>query len=231
MVALVNQQTAPPAIRPIAWTRLLVVLFLVLATQLILHSSREISRRPILRPLTEFPRQLGTWEVRGSHRSAADVVAQLGMDEYINLDFSDTAGRTISLYVAYYGAIGNGSGYHSPKNCLPGGGWRIHASDIIRIPGPGNAGVPVNRLTIANRQERQSVLYWYQNRGRIIASEYQDKIYLVLDALLRGRRDGAFVRIMSTSLEGAATVSETELQGFATGAMAELTRFLPGARP
>jgi hypothetical protein len=41
------------------------------------------------------------------------------------------------------------------------------------------------------------MIYWYQGRGRIVASEYQDKVYTVLDSVLRRRSDGAMVRIMT----------------------------------
>jgi len=74
----------------------------------------------------------------------------------------------------------------------------------------------------------QLVIYWYQNRSRIIASEYWEKIYLVLDALLMHRRDGAFIRIMAyTSPEGIAE-TEAELKEFACAVMDKLKEYLPG---
>ena len=39
------------------------------------------------------------------------------------------------------------------------------------------------------------MLYWYQNRDRIIASEYLGKIYLVWDALRQGQVSGSIVRL------------------------------------
>ncbi len=40
----------------------------------------------------------------------------------------------------------------------------------------------VSEMLIRSGPNYQVVLYWYQNKGRIIASEYWEKIYLVLDA-------------------------------------------------
>ena len=39
------------------------------------------------------------------------------------------------------------------------------------------------------------MLYWYQSHGRIVASEYWGKFYLVYDALRLNRTDAALVRI------------------------------------
>ena len=33
------------------------------------------------------------------------------------------AAAPVWLYVGYYGSQRTGATYHSPKNCLPGGGW------------------------------------------------------------------------------------------------------------
>jgi EpsI family protein len=43
--------------------------------------------------------------------------------------------------------------------------------------------------------DRQLYLFWYHGRGRIYASEYWNKIYLILDALTKKRTDGALVRV------------------------------------
>ena len=39
------------------------------------------------------------------------------------------------------------------------------------------------------------MLYWYQAHGRIVASEYWGKFYLVYDALRLNRTDAALIRI------------------------------------
>jgi len=44
--------------------------------------------------------------------------------------------------------------------------------------------------------QRALVLYWYQSRDRVIASEYIGKVLLVRDALFSGRTSGSIVRIV-----------------------------------
>jgi EpsI family protein len=43
--------------------------------------------------------------------------------------------------------------------------------------------------------DRQLYLFWYHGRGRVYASEYWNKIYLIWDGLNKRRTDGALIRI------------------------------------
>ncbi|PIE59078.1 MAG: EpsI family protein, partial [Desulfobulbus propionicus] len=74
----------------------------------------------------------------------------------------------------------------------------------------------------------QVVFYWFQNRGRIIGSEYWEKIYLIWDALTKGRRDGAFVRIISMVDGDGISAAEQRVAAFAEMVIPELEQFLPG---
>ena len=42
------------------------------------------------------------------------------------------------------------------------------------------------------------MIYWYQGRGRIEASEYRDKLNTIWDSTFRRRSDGAMVRVMTS---------------------------------
>lgn len=154
----------------------------------------------------------------------------LGVDDYIDYSYYDGNGNSVNLYVGFYESVGTGGGYHSPKNCLPGGGWGINSTKEIKITPRNTTGQPVkvSEMVIRNGNEYQVTLYWFQNRGRIIASEYWEKIYLVLDALLKNRRDGAFVRLMAYAPDGDIKIAEKSLNRFAELALPELTKFLPG---
>ena len=75
---------------------------------------------------------------------------------------------------------------------------------------PGAPRTPINRVVIEKGFDRQLILYWYQDRGRVVASEYAAKGYLIWDATTRNRTDGALVRI-STPVVG----TEEEAYGHA----------------
>ena len=85
-------------------------------------------------------------------------------------------------------------------------------------------------MRIQNGGDKQIVMYWYQNRGRIIASEYMEKFYLIVDALRLGRRDGAFIRLMATVQNDDILASEQKLQDFAEEIIPLLRQHLPGEK-
>src|SRR5262249_42171795 len=64
----------------------------------------------------------------------------------------------------------------------------------------GPQSITVNRYVVQKGLDRQSVLYWYQGRGRVVASEYLSKFFLVYDALRFNRSDAALVRVVSPRL-------------------------------
>ncbi len=154
----------------------------------------------------------------------------LGMSDYIEYNYTAPHLPPVNFYVAFYESVGTGGGYHSPKNCLPGSGWGIDSVKTLQIH-PANRPKPVTVATmvIRNRNAYQVVVYWYQNRGRIIHSEYKEKVHQVIDAVLNQRRDGAFVRLIAPAPDGNIQQTEAALGAFASQAMAELDNFLPGS--
>lgn len=209
--------------------RVLMVLALLVTTYLLLQGVSGTVRTPIKQSLNNFPSTLGEWKVLSSRASTDEVVKMLGVDDYVEYNYANPAGRALNFYAAFYESVGTGGGYHSPKNCIPGGGWGIDSVKTVQLsPTDGRAPVTVSEMIIRNRNEYQVVMYWYQNRGRIIGSEYWEKIYLVLDAVLMKRRDGTFVRLMAPVANGTIEQTEQQLQGFAPLAMKELEGFLPG---
>jgi EpsI family protein len=122
-----------------------------------------------------------------------------GMDNYVMRLFmpagAPESAALFSVYVGYYMRQFQGHTIHSPKNCLPGGGWEPLVSgtqEITTASGP----VSVNRYLIGNGKSRAVVFYWYQGRGRVQANEYRVKWDLLRDQALQGRSDEALVRIM-----------------------------------
>ena len=86
--------------------------------------------------------------------------------------------------------------------------------------------IEVNRLEIQKGAERQVMLYWYQSRGRVIASEYWSKLFTVSDAIRLNRTDGSFVRVITPVL-GDAQAVEAPLTAFVTALFPKLHNHLP----
>jgi exosortase D (VPLPA-CTERM-specific) len=173
-----------------------------------------------------FPPTLGPWQGRAS--SLDDWAEQsLGFDDYLFSDYSRPDGRAVNLYVAYYASQRKGESPHSPLVCIPGDGWLV--TDLRRASYD-DAGVEVqlNRAVIQKDATKQIVYYWYDERGRKIASEYWSKWYLLSDAILKNRSDGALVRLMTVVAPGELeSEADARLRQFIRELLPRLTAFLP----
>jgi EpsI family protein len=178
--------------------------------------------------LKNFPMKIAAWEKFGSdERFDGQTESVLRADDYLLRNYRSTDGHVASFYVGYYATQRNGASYHSPLNCLPGAGWSMsEPSRTIIRPADGRPEFEANRYVIQNGRDRQLMLYWYQGRGRAVASEYWGKVYTVLDSLRRRRSDGSMVRITVPvgSSEAAATETATR---FAADISTVLPEFIP----
>ncbi len=184
---------------------------------------------PPRRPLAEFPHQLGNWEAMRDETIDADTLAVLKANDYLVRTYRNKAGEPADLFIAYYRAQHAGESMHSPKNCLPGSGFQAVQNDRVLL-GTDGRGRPIwlNRYVVEKDGQRMLALYWYQENGRTIASEYWGKIYMVWDTFRTGRRDGAIVRIsvpMTARGDGGAALN-TALD-FARASSPYLSRFIP----
>jgi EpsI family protein len=190
----------------------------------------------ILQPLNNFPDQIGEWKQTHTRPADQKIIDVLGVADSIDYTYKDKKGNYVNLYVGFYESVGTTGTYHSPKNCIPGGGWGIAKTKTAQIspeksPSDNRANlVNISEMIIRNRNQYQVVFYWYQNRGRIISSEYWEKIYLVLDALKMKRRDGSFVRLMAQASDGDITKAEEILIDFSEQVIPQLDNFLPGKK-
>ena len=145
-----------------------------------------------------FPLRIDSW--RGRDQKIDRVYEdELKTTDYLMANFRnvDEPGSMVNLWIAYYANQRKGASVHSPRSCLPGGGWQIEQFDQHRIEnvGPAGEGMTVNRAVIAQGDSRQLVYYWFVERGRVQTNEYAVKWYIFWDALTRNRTDGALVRV------------------------------------
>ncbi len=154
----------------------------------------KVSRRA----LAEMPAQVGSWRQAGAdQRFDAQTESVLRADDYLSRTYTSAEGRAASFYVGYYATQRTGATYHSPLNCLPGSGWEMNEAARVSIqPADGSPAFEANRYIVENGDDRQLLVYWYQGRGRKVASEYWGKFYTVVDSIRLRRSDGAMVRVM-----------------------------------
>ncbi len=156
---------------------------------------------PIRTPFEQFPMQIGEWQGYRQPPMEPRVLAVLGVNDYLMRGYYKSPREAAGLYIGYYESQRQGDTIHSPLNCMPGAGWTPVSQTTMRVPvesgAPGaESEIEINRYIIEKGVDSQLVLYWYQSHGRIIASEYVSKFFLVRDAITLNRTDGSLVRVI-----------------------------------
>lgn len=184
---------------------------------------------PARASFVEFPLALTGWTgVQG--RVEQIYLDVLKVDDYFIADFADGAGQAINLYMTYYESQRKGQSAHSPKTCIPGGGWQIGDFSSLEIAGGHAEGAPlsVNRAIIRKGESQQLVYYWFQQRGRIITNEYLVKWFLFWDSLVMNRTDGAMVRLVAPiTSQGDVVAADAKMQAFVRTVAMQLPRYIP----
>jgi len=165
-------------------------------------------------PFSMFPMSLpGGWSGRPD-RLEPDVVATLAVDDYIIANYTRAGEPWVNFYTAYYQSQSGGQSSHSPRTCIPGGGWSIKQIDEVPLTLLAPSQMPsadttsatldavplptvVNRAVIQKGEQRQLVYYWFRQRGRVMTNEFAVKWFILKDGITRDRSDGALVRLVT----------------------------------
>ena len=176
------------------------------------------------RPLQSFPLVLCNWS--GTDRPfEAQSVQELGADDYLNRIYRGGA-QPVELYIGFYRDEHSGDAIHSPRNCLPGAGWDPVHSAKLQIGSTNGRAVLVNEYLVQKGSERDLALYWYESHGRVVASEYLAKFWLVADAIRGKGTDGALIRIWTSAADGESSAKDRAM-AFAQSVQQRLNDFLP----
>lgn len=178
--------------------RFWIVVILLLATGIyvnILRYSRVFGPESV--DLIEIPLNIRNWQIGETiflNQKTKDV---LRSDQDVWRTYVNSSGQTVVLFVSYFKDQKYGAQIHSPKHCLPGGGWKIMDKEIyqIEIHNSPLYKLKVNKLIVSNNGYNELILYWFWTRSGIITSEYHLKLNLAKNALLSKPTDAAFVRI------------------------------------
>lgn len=167
-----------------------VIAVLLIATIVLVQISRSSAEAPAGRmPLVDFPLSIGGWKgVSGSLE--VGITDFLELSDYVIADFR-RGEEIVNLYIAYYDTLSEGAFPHSPKLCIPGGGWEIENISQIKIGDD-----DLRRVLINRNNNRQIVYYWYQQGDRFIPDEYQLKWNTFVRAFRSGRSDTSLVRLV-----------------------------------
>lgn len=179
-----------------------------------------------LKPLDSFPQSIGEFRAAGDQQFDHEVLAALGVDHYIMREYRDGSGYPLWLYVGYYESQAEGQMIHSPKHCMPGSGWNSLKSFVIDIESPHGKKIGISQMFLQKGLDKQLAHYWYQGRGRVVADEYVDRGYMVLDSLTKRRTDEALIRITGPGNDYEADVAKQ--LAFAKALLPVLDQYLAG---
>ncbi|HMY37778.1 MAG TPA: VPLPA-CTERM-specific exosortase XrtD [Marinagarivorans sp.] len=203
---------------------------LALVVSAVAYFTPEAGLKTISRaPFSSFELELGHWSgVRAPIEQR--YIDELKFDDYLSVDYKNNHQDAINLYVAFYNSQSAGQSAHSPRSCIPAGGWEIQNAATINLPNVKSPGVDleINRLQVKKGDTRLMVYYFFNQRHRHLTNEFLVKWYLMWDAITLHRKDGALVRISfvtdrNTTLEQA----DQRAIDFLTLAYPKLNRHIP----
>lgn len=207
--------------------RPIVSIALLLGTLLFIQLRSRGEAFPIRQSLDAFPLSVGSWQGREATIFEVGILNVLKVKDYLMRRFVDQDGRSLWLYIGYWDNQKKGAQPHSPRNCLPGGGWEPLEAAKVQIAIPGlDRPITVNRYLIQKDQAQQLVFYWYQQQGKVIAGEVAARIDMVKNAIASNRTDGSLVRV-SGPVHGSVAQTSEELTGFIQAMYPILGQFLP----
>ena len=137
----------------------------------------------------------------------------------------------MEFFSAWYADQSKG-GVHSPEICLPGGGWEIAWLERTDISASLNLETPfeINRAIIQKGETRMMVYYWFDQKGRKVAWDFEAKFWLMVDGITTGRTDGALVRLTTQiGRDEADADAEARLMDVLRNVLEPLPRFIPDA--
>lgn len=166
-----------------------VVVLMVLAIFFIKPLGARDDFFPQRKNFSLFPSELDEWY---GVRSSLDfkTIDFLGLSDYALIDFHDKNNQMVNFYIAYYQTQKHGVVPHSPKLCIPGGGWQITNLDDAQYNG-----IRFNRVVIDKGNSRQLVYYWYKIGNKNISNEYLLKWVTFMSSLNLRRTDVALIRL------------------------------------
>jgi len=131
------------------------------------------------------------------------VARVLAADATLHRRYRRADGAEIWLFLAYFAQQQVNSQIHSPRNCLPAGGWTVTRlkNETLAL---GDRAQPAMHMRIQSQGRAQDVVYWFRTPRGTLAGEYALKWDLVRSALARRPTNAAFVRYNAAAVDSLA---------------------------
>lgn len=176
-----------------------------------------------------FPLTVGPWQGKFVPLEQR-YIDELKFDDYLSARYTNSDGAVLDFYVSYYNSQSAGQSAHSPRSCIPAGGWEIQDVSTIELPNFASSGksLPLNRMQVQKGDTRLMVYYLFKQRHRVVTNEFLVKWYLFWDAVWLKRKDGALIRV-SFQIDSSALGSESDQRAeeFLSRVYPDINRYVP----
>jgi EpsI family protein len=200
------------------------VLGLVAATLLLSEWTRGAANQIALPDLEPIARRLGNSD------AISDKPAEPYRDPYAETVVSRvyrSQQNDIELFVGYRARQFGIERLRSPKLVFPEG-WEYASLGPVDIPLASGRSIDAIWVETRKGAARNLVLFWYQVRGSLLASDLSNRLELLRGLLFHGRTDGAVIRL-STPVRDPESLEQAKrrLLSFSASLQPELNRVLP----
>lgn len=198
------------------------ILLTAAALYLNLHKDLEV---PINKTFDQFPRVVSGWHMTQEFAMPDNIQKVLKASDTLTRRYVTAEGKTVDLYIGYHGGGKESGEIHSPKHCLPGGGWFEVSTKRMALDVSGTK-VNLVQAVYQKGDRRELFLYWFQVQDKTISDEYSLKIAEITNSIINRRRDASFIRIsipFESDEQGAVATGERFVKDF----MPALREFLP----
>ncbi|MGH9803410.1 MAG: exosortase C-terminal domain/associated protein EpsI, partial [Blastocatellia bacterium] len=207
----------------LSYSAMILILLLVAGFTYYLTQSAEREQAPSRISFTELPTQLDSWRQVEAQTLDDRTQRELAADDYLSRTYSNQQAYAY-LFIAWHNSQRHRRTFHSPQNCIPGAGWTLGDYRQHKLE-QGEA----NEYLIEKDGAQMLALYWYQGRGKLIASEYRARLDTIKDAMWLGRTDGALVRVIVPigKGDGAEELARTAALDFSRRLLPILPGYIP----
>lgn len=180
---------------------------------------------PVPRPFVEFPITHQGWVMVGQSTLSENVLGVLKPTEYLSRRYARPDGARVDLYLSFFNGSKDSGSIHSPKHCMPGGGWTELASGTVDVDIGGKT-ITLARAVYGLGDARELLLYWFDVRGQTLVDEFSLKFMEIVGSALHRRRDQSFIRI-SVPVGVDDGVAMTQCVDFLRDFYPEIRKFIP----
>jgi EpsI family protein len=165
-----------------------------------LRSSREFTTE--IPSLEQLPRELNGW-IGEDFLVGTETARVLAADATLRRRFRRIDGAEVWMFVSYFAQQQVNSQIHSPRNCIPAGGWNVASIQQERLDLDGDTQT-ASHMRMRKNEHSQEAFYWFCTQGGVVAGEYALKWDLVKNSLARRPTNAAFVRYTAQSADSCA---------------------------